>query len=47
MTQCKPLHVIIDNREQKLMALLDNKKDIITYESKQLEIADIVVMEDF
>ena len=43
MTENKPLHVIIDNREQKLMALLDNKKDIITYESKQLDIADIVV----
>jgi len=43
MTESKPLHVIIDNREQKLMALLDNKKDTITYESKQLDIADIVV----
>jgi len=43
MTENKPLHVIIDNREQKLMALLDTKKDIITYESKQLDIADIVV----
>ena len=43
MTQNKPLHVIIDNREQKLMALLDKKKDVITYESKQLNIADIVV----
>jgi len=43
MTENKPLHVIIDNREQKLMALLDNKKDTITYESKQLDIADIVV----
>lgn len=43
MTQNKPLHVIVDNREQKLMALLDKKKDVITYESKQLDIADIVV----
>ncbi len=43
MTESKPLHVIIDNREQKLMALLDTKKDIITYDSKQLDIADIVV----
>jgi len=43
MTQNKPLHVIIDNREQKLKALLDKKKDIITYESKQLDIADIIV----
>ncbi len=46
MTENKPLHVIIDNREQKLMALLDNKKDIITYESKQLDIADIVISSD-
>ncbi|MFX1365478.1 MAG: ERCC4 domain-containing protein [Promethearchaeota archaeon] len=43
MTENKPLHVIIDNRELKLMALLDNKNDIITYESKQLDIADIVI----
>lgn len=43
MTQNKLLHVIIDNREQKLKALLDKKKDIITYESKQLDIADIVI----
>ena len=43
MNQNKLLHVIIDNREQKLMALLDKKKEIITYESKQLDIADIVI----
>ena len=43
MTQNKPLHVIIDNREQKLKALLDKKKDIITYESKQLDIADVII----
>ena len=43
MTQNKPLHVIIDNREQKLKALLDKKKDTITYESKQLDIADIII----
>ncbi|MFX1500636.1 MAG: ERCC4 domain-containing protein [Promethearchaeota archaeon] len=46
MTENKPLHVIIDTREQKLMALLDIKKDIITYESKQLDIADIVISND-
>ncbi len=46
MSQNKLLHVIVDNREQKLMALLDKKKDIITYESKQLDIADIVISED-
>lgn len=43
MTQNKPLHVIIDNREQKLMALLDKKKDVITYESKQLDIGDVII----
>ncbi|MFX0003876.1 MAG: ERCC4 domain-containing protein [Candidatus Hodarchaeota archaeon] len=43
MTQNEVLHVIIDNRENKLKALLDQKKDIITYESKQLDIADIVI----
>lgn len=43
MTQNKPLHIIIDNREQKLKTLLDKKKEIITYESKQLDIADIII----
>ncbi len=43
MTQNELLHVIIDNREQKLKAELDKKKDTITYESKQLDIADIVI----
>ncbi len=43
MTQNKLLHVIIDNREQKLKTLLEKKKDTITYESKQLDIADVVI----
>ena len=43
MTQNEHLHVILDNREQKLKAELDKKKDTITYESKQLDIADIVI----
>ncbi len=43
MTQNELLHVIIDNREQKLKTLLDKKSDIITYESKQLDIADVVI----
>ena len=42
----KLLHVIIDNRERKLMALLDKKKDIITYVSEQLDIADVVISEE-
>lgn len=43
----KLLHIIIDNREHKLKDLFDQKKDIIQYESKQLDIANIVVIEDF
>ncbi|UCD02053.1 MAG: hypothetical protein JSV23_03255 [Promethearchaeota archaeon] len=43
MTQNKLLHIIVDNREQKLKTLLDKKKDTITYESKQLDIADVVI----
>jgi len=42
--QNKLLHIIVDHRERKLKDLLDKKKkDIIKYESKQLDIADIVV----
>ncbi|MFX0134866.1 MAG: ERCC4 domain-containing protein, partial [Candidatus Hodarchaeota archaeon] len=37
------LHIIIDNREHKLKELFDQKKDIIQYESKQLDIADVIV----
>jgi len=39
----KLLHIIIDNREHKLKELFDQKKDIIQYESKQLDIADVIV----
>ena len=40
----KLLNIIVDHRERKLKDLLDKKKkDIIKYESKQLDIADIVV----
>ncbi|MFX1314788.1 MAG: ERCC4 domain-containing protein [Promethearchaeota archaeon] len=46
MGQNKLIHVIIDNRETKLKAILDQKKDIITYEMKQLDIADIVISGD-
>ena len=37
------VHIIVDHRENKLKALLDKKKEKITYESKQLDIADIVI----
>ncbi|KKL28230.1 hypothetical protein LCGC14_2377230 [marine sediment metagenome] len=42
-TTKKSVHVVVDAREQKLKALLDNKKETITYESKQLDVADIVI----
>ncbi|MFX1426504.1 MAG: ERCC4 domain-containing protein, partial [Promethearchaeota archaeon] len=43
MNQKEQIHIIIDHRENKLKALFDKKKDIITYESKQLDIADIII----
>ena len=44
MVQSKKIpHIILDNREQKLASILENKRDRITYEIKQLDIADIVV----
>ena len=42
----KILHIIIDNREHKLKALLDKKQNIITYDSEQLDIADIIISEE-
>ena len=46
MSQNKILHLIIDHRENKLKTILDKKKDTITYESKQLDVADIVINND-
>ena len=43
MSKNKLMHIIIDHRENKLKSILDKKKDSITYESKQLDIADIVI----
>ncbi len=40
------LQIIVDNRERKLMALLDKKKDTITYKSEQLDIADIIISDE-
>ena len=42
----KLLQIIVDNRERKLMALLDKKKDTITYKSEQLDIADIIISDE-
>jgi len=46
MSQNSIPHVIIDHREHKLKQLLDKKQDKITYESQQLDIADIIVSEE-
>jgi Fanconi anemia group M protein len=46
MSNNKILQIIIDHREKKLKVLFDQKKDKIRYESKQLDIADIVVSQD-
>jgi len=43
MKPTEQVHIIVDHRENKLKALLDKKKENITYESKQLDIADIVI----
>lgn len=46
MSQEKLLYIIIDNREHKLKKLFDQKKDKIIYDSKQLDIADIIISKD-
>ncbi len=46
MSHNNPLHVILDNREQKLKIIFDRKKDVITYDLEQLDVADIVVSEE-
>jgi len=43
MKPTEQVHIIIDHREHKLKALLDKRKEKITYESKQLDIADVVI----
>ena len=43
MSQNKQLHIIVDKRERKLMVLLDQRKSVITYEAKQLDIADVII----
>lgn len=46
MSQIKPLRIIVDNRERKLMEIFDLKSDKIIYESEQLEVADVLVSQD-
>ncbi|MFX1530076.1 MAG: ERCC4 domain-containing protein, partial [Promethearchaeota archaeon] len=43
MNQIEQVHIIIDHRENKLKALLDKRKEQMSYESQQLDIADIVI----
>ena len=40
--QSKILHILVDHREHKLKSVLD-KRETISYESKQLDVADIVI----
>lgn len=40
------LHIIIDHRERKLFKNLDKKSDKIRCETRNLEVADIVISED-
>ncbi len=46
MSQTNVLQVIVDNRERKLIKLLEEKHPNIKFETKQLDIADIVISED-
>ncbi len=46
MNQIKPLKIIIDTRERKLISLLEKKFPNIEFEVKQLDIADVVITED-
>ena len=39
----KKIHIILDDREHKLKTIFDTKSDTITYESRRLDIADIIV----
>ncbi len=46
MNKINSLKIIIDNRERKLIKLIETKFLNITFEVKQLDIADIVISED-
>ncbi|MFW9852301.1 MAG: ERCC4 domain-containing protein [Candidatus Thorarchaeota archaeon] len=40
------MHIIIDHRERKLIKSLDKISEKISYETKSLEVADIIISED-
>jgi len=46
MSETSALKIIIDNRERKLIKLIETKFPNIDFEIKQLDIADIVISED-
>ena len=46
MPQKESLSIIVDNRERKLMSILDKSYKHVKYEAKQLDIADVVISED-
>ncbi len=46
MSQTNALKIIVDNRERKLIKLIETKFPNINFETKQLDIADIVITED-
>lgn len=43
MTKEEELYIIIDNREQKLIEVLKKNHKTVAYESKQLDVGDIIV----
>ena len=46
MSQTNALKIIVDNRERKLIKLIETKFPNISFEIEQLDIADIVISED-
>jgi len=46
MDKDEKLYVILDNREQKLMEVLDKNHESIKYDIEQLDIGDIIVSKD-
>lgn len=46
MSRTKIPHIILDSREKKLMEIFDKDQDRISYETRQLDIADVVISMD-
>ena len=40
------LKLIVDHRESKLIKLLEEKQDTIAFETKALDVGDVIVSED-